>query len=222
MRKLFVIMTMAAFTLLSYAQVTNTVSQSAAALEKAKEAVKERASKDAKKQAKSMTKEGWKVTPGKLPLEKQFDRSFQLEYVMDEEGQNVYVTGEGMSVAQTYDVARKQADFMAKGSIAGQIQTRYTSLAEGKFANEQLSQAQANSVSRFLEDNRLLVEENLGKVTPMVECYRETKDGNVEVLVRYAYNPYTTSMLNAIKSNLLKSLEDDPETAKIVEKVFEL
>ena len=94
-------------------------------------------------------------------------------------------------------------------------------MAEGKFANEQLSQTQANSVSRFLDDNRQLVEENLGKVTPMVECYRENKDGNVEVLVRYAYNPYTTSMLNAIKSNLLKSLENDPETAKAVEKVFE-
>ena len=51
----------------------------------AKSVLKEKASKDARKEAKKMEKEGWKVSPGALPLEKQLDRAYMYALDIDED-----------------------------------------------------------------------------------------------------------------------------------------
>ena len=41
-------------------------------------------SKATKKEAKRLAKEGWVVSPGALPLEKQLQRSYEMEYQYDD------------------------------------------------------------------------------------------------------------------------------------------
>ena len=64
-----------------------------------KAALKEKASKDAKKEAKRLQKEGWTVSPGGLPLEKQVDRLYMFLEDYDDDMEPVYVDGEGRSIA---------------------------------------------------------------------------------------------------------------------------
>lgn len=80
--------------------------QSALAQENRKELVKmtsseinRKATKAARSEAKSLKKEGWKVTPGALPLDRQLDRSYMMQYEFDEVTlMPKYVMGEAMSV----------------------------------------------------------------------------------------------------------------------------
>ena len=88
--------------------------QSALAQENRKELVKmtsseinRKATKAARSEAKSLKKEGWKVTPGALPLDRQLDRSYMMQYEFDEVTlMPKYVMGEAMSVGATYDEPR--------------------------------------------------------------------------------------------------------------------
>lgn len=222
MRKSIVFLITVAFAAVSVAQVTLDLSgqgESIAAM--TKEAVREKASKIARRDAKSMTKDGWKVAPGQLPLEKQLDRSYEMQYLLDDEMQPLYLTGDAMSVAETYDVAKMQADDMAKSQIAGKITSHYTSLIERKMSNDQISQSEAKSVSRIVSDSRSIVEGCLVNVLPVVECYRTQKNGNIEVRVMYACNPNSESMLKSVRQNVMEALKDNPETARIVEQAFD-
>lgn len=60
--------------------------------------LKIKASKDAKKQAKTYKKEGWEVAPGGLPIERQLDRCYLLEYDVNiETGESKFVFGEDIA-----------------------------------------------------------------------------------------------------------------------------
>ena len=86
---------LAVLALLSFSM--NTMAQNAmqAKLKETKAALKEKASKDAKDEAKRMKKEGWTVSPGALPLEKQIDRYYAYIEQTDDELNPLYYTGEG-------------------------------------------------------------------------------------------------------------------------------
>lgn len=53
-------------------------------LKASKSELNEKASKAAKKEAKKLQKEGWQTAPGALPLEKQLDKSYAMQYQYDE------------------------------------------------------------------------------------------------------------------------------------------
>lgn len=61
---------------------------------------KENVSKDAKKEAKRLKKEGWTVSPGGLPLEKQVDRLYMYLEQYDDELNPLYFDGEGRATAE--------------------------------------------------------------------------------------------------------------------------
>ena len=71
----------------------------------AKSELNDRASKAAKKAAKTYGKEGWLVAPGHLPMEKQLDRSYQMQYEFDDMGYPKYIMSEAMSIGENYDAA---------------------------------------------------------------------------------------------------------------------
>lgn len=72
----------------------------------AKSELKEKASKEARKEAKGLEKEGWTIFPGDLPLAKQLDRSYAMEYeyVQNAAGSIVpkYLVGRGMATGENY------------------------------------------------------------------------------------------------------------------------
>lgn len=151
---------------------------------KTKTELKEKASKTAKKEAKRMKKEGWKVTAGALPLEKQLDRSYIYELDLDDEMNPLYIIGQGRSIGGSYDAAHIQAMELARIEIAGKIGSEATGLIDNLVGTKQLDNEEAESMVTTMEEWKTIVSQKLGRVTIAVDCFRELSDKNKEVQIR--------------------------------------
>lgn len=169
------------------------------------DAVERKAPKIARKTAKEFKKAGWLITPGSLPLEKQFERSYGMRYEMDNEYYPKYMMAEAMSIGQTFDAAKMQALELSKQNLAGQIQTEVTALIENTVANEQLSKEEAASIAETVMASKNLISQSIGRVVPVVEAYRPLKNGNKEVYVSIAYN--NKAAWEGAKKAIVKELE---------------
>lgn len=164
-----------------------------------------KATKAARKEAKKLSKQGWQATPGALPLEKQLDRSYLMQYEYDESGYPKYLMGEAMSIGENYDAAKMQAIELAKQNLAGQIQTEVTALIENTVGNQQLTAEEATSITQTIAASKNIISQKIGRVVPVVEVYRATSNQNKEVLVRIAYN--SAMAKEAAKSVIRDELE---------------
>ena len=111
MKRLFA-MVMAALMVcsFSYAQTTKeTIKERKAIARLSSSELNKKASKVARKEAKKLTREGWKVAPGQLPLEKQLDKAYGMYYEYEESGLPKYIIGDAMSSGAMYDAAKMQA-----------------------------------------------------------------------------------------------------------------
>lgn len=169
-----------------------------------KKELNEKASKSARKEAKRLTKEGWKTAPGALPLDKQLDKSYIMQYQYDADGFPQFIMAEAMSTGGNYDAAKMQALELAKQNLAGQIQTEVTALIENTVANEQMDQNEAASITRSVMASKNLISQSIGRVVPVVETYRVVNGKNREVLIRIAYSQAMakTAAKNAVKKEL--------------------
>lgn len=172
-----------------------------------KDELDEKATKAASKEAKSLKKQGWMAAPGALPIEKQLDRSYRMQSEYDEEMFPMYIQGEGISTGQNYDAAKMQAMEMARQQLAGQIQTEMTALIESNVSNNQLEAGEAASVSKTIMAAKALISKSLGRTIPIMEVYRDLKNGNKEVLVRVAYSSKTAKA--AVKKAVQEDLEKE-------------
>lgn len=145
-------------------------------------------SKATKKEAKRLAKEGWVVSPGALPLEKQLQRSYEMEYQYDDLGFPKYIMANAQSIAENYDAAKTAATSLAITNLAGQIQTEVAALIENTVANQQLTAEDAVSISETVMSSKNLISQSIGRTIVVVECYRVLKNKNSEVMVRIAYN----------------------------------
>ena len=156
---------------------------------------------------KTLKKQGWLAAPGALPLEKQLDRSYLMQNEFDEDLFPMYLHGEGISTAQNYDAAKMQAMELARQQLAGQIQTEVTALLESNVSNNQLEAGEAASVTKTIMSAKALISKSLGRTIPIVEVYRNLKNGNKEVLVRIAYSSKTAKA--AVKKAVQQELEKE-------------
>lgn len=170
-----------------------------------KSELNEKASKAARKEAKNLNKQGWKAAPGALPIEKQLDKSYMMQYQYDDDGFPKYIMAEAMSTGGNYDAAKMQALELAKQNLAGQIQTEITALVENTVANEQMDQNEAASVTRSVMASKNLISQSIGRVIPVVETYRVVNGKNREVLLRIAYSQEMAK--KAVKRAVKKDLE---------------
>lgn len=149
-----------------------------------KAALKEKASKDAKKEAKRLQKEGWTVSPGGLPLEKQVDRLYMFLEDYDDDLEPVYVDGEGRSIAENFAAAQIQATELARMNIASKISSEATGIVDNMVANKMLADDQAASITTTLVENKSIFSQKLGRVQTPLTVTRELKNKNKEVMVR--------------------------------------
>ena len=154
----------------------------------AKAELKQKVDKSVKKEAKRLAKEGWQVKPGELPMEKQLERAYLMQYEYDDDLFPKYIMGEASSVGENYDAAKTAALSLAITNLAGQIQTEVTALVENTVANRQLSPEEAASISETVMASKNLISQSIGRTIPVMECYRINSKKNNEVLVRIAYN----------------------------------
>lgn len=171
--------------------------------------ISDKSSKAAKKEAKKFIKDGWEITPGSLPLEKQFDRAYSIEYEIDDEGYQKFIIGEAMSIGENYDAAKMQALELAKQAIAGKIESEVVALIENSVANKQLAKEQAASLTKSVSEGTTLISKKIGRTISLVECYRTKSNMNKEVLVRIAYN--ADRIKAAAKDVIIEGLEEDSE-----------
>lgn len=177
-----------------------------AILKSSKSELNYKASKAARKEAKKLKKEGWTTTPGALPLDKQLDKSYLMQYEYGSDMYPKYIMGEAMSVGGNYDAAKMQALELAKQNLAGQIQTEVTALIENTVANKQLNEGDAASITQSILASKNLISQSIGRTIPVVEAYRTLSNKNKEVLVRIAYNSDMAKKVakEAVKKDLEK------------------
>lgn len=213
MRKviLFIAVCLLSGTTASYAQLSDEQKKERKEVVMASKAqLNERASKTARDEAKRLKKEGWQAAPGALPVEKQLDKSYLMQYEYDDEMYPKYIMGEGMSIGGNYDGAKMQALELAKQNLAGQIQTEVTALIENTVANEQMSAEDAATATRSISAGKNLISQSIGRTMVVVELYRTLQNKNKEVMVRIAYNGDMAKKLakDAIRKQLAKEGED--------------
>lgn len=157
-------------------------------VKQSKKELNAKVSRATKKEARRLQKDGWLVAPGALPLEKQLEKSYTMQYEYDESGYPLYIMAEAMSIGENYDGAKAQALELAKQNLAGQIQTEVTALIESTVANKQLAAEDAATIVETVSASKNLISQSLGRVLPVMEVYRTKANKNKEVLVRLAYN----------------------------------
>lgn len=173
------------------------------------EALNKKASKAARNEAKEMKKKGWETAPGALPIEKQLDKCYLLQYQTDAEGYPEYIMAEGMSVGANYDAAKMQATEIAKQNIAGLIQSNIAAMTKTTIGNDQLGGYDAESVTRTESASINSIKAALGRVIVVTEVYRMVGNGRREVLVRIAYPQKQVDQIT--RSSIKKGLEEGGE-----------
>lgn len=175
-----------------------------------KKELSKKVSSATKKEVKRLKKEGWVVTPGALPLEKQLERSYMSEYEFDTNLYPKNIIATAQSVGENYDAAKTAATSLAITNLAGQIQTEVTALIENTVANRQLAAQEAASIVESVLASKNVISQSIGRTIVLVECYRDLPNNNKEVMVRLAYNGDQAKFVakNAIKEDLEKKGKD--------------
>ena len=175
----------------------------------AKKELEAKVDKTTKKEAKRLKKEGWIVTPGALPLEKQLQRSYEMEYEYEQDLFPKYIMANAQTIAEHYDAAKMTATELAKINLAGQIQTEVAALIESTVANKQMKADEAASISATVMAAKNAITQSIGRTMVVVECYRILPNGNREVMVRLAYGGKMAK--EAVKQAVREDLEKKGE-----------
>lgn len=153
----------------------------------AKKEMKRKAYKKARKEARRFRRKGWYVAPGALPMDKQIEKSWELQYKNDDKGYPLYIVSTGNSVAETQSAAKLQATELAKLELAGLVQSNIAALIENSIANNQLNNEEAASVTKTVAASKNIIAQEIGRVIFLFEIYKKV-DKNVEASVRVGYN----------------------------------
>lgn len=170
--------------------------------------IKKKAAKQARKEAKRFQRKKWFVAPGALPMDKQIQKSWELQYMEDENGYPLYIVATGNSVAETQSAAKLQAMELAKLELAGLVQTNVAALIENSIANSQLNNEEAASVTKTVAASKNIIAQEIGRVITMFEIYKKINK-NVEASVRIGYN--TEIAMETAKKAIRKKLEEETE-----------
>ena len=168
-------------------------------------------SKDARKQEKDLIKEGWKVPAGGKTIAKQITEVQLLreELMADEAGNSVkrYIIRTAQSVAGTFDAGVSAASGSARAALAASLETKLVAAMETKIDNQQTSAITANTVEKFHERAKSIVEACLTNTNTVLTIYQVTKDGMYNVQVQIAFDKKELSA--RLKRNIQKELEQE-------------
>lgn len=181
------------------------------------------AQKNIKKRVKALKKEGWGTLPTVvLDMQTQLEKGYNKAMEEDEEGIPKWIVADAIVYGQTYGAAVTDARNLARGFIAGDIQADFTSLIEGKVANQQLSMNEAASLQKTVSASKTLIEQKLTSPLRFTEFIRydkgkKWKSDAIDVSFTYGYNRELARKmaLEIIKNELKKEsseLGDEVQT----------
>lgn len=170
-----------------------------------KKDIHQKAMKEARKEAKTLKKEGFKVAPGQLPMDKQIESTWVKRYETDDQGNKKWFVTDARALGETHSAAKMQAYEVAKVNLAGQIGTEVAGLIETNLANAQLSTQDAASVTETVATFKSIFGSKLGRTSTFFEADRP--DGkNIEVFVTIGYN--YADAVNMAKDIIRKGLKE--------------
>lgn len=175
-----------------------------------KKDLKSKVEKDCRKTAKSLLKEGWKIMPGKLPLERQIQDSRYAELDQDKNGERLYITATHQAVGGNYSAAKKIADDRAHMELAANISSTLSEMVKGKLSNTNYGENDIELIDEFISSNKNLVSVRLQSIFPVLEIYREKDNGAYEVRVMVKVNAADAlkAAKHAYREELYKKSED--------------
>lgn len=148
-----------------------------------KKELKAKADKDSRKTAKQLKKEGWKVQPGKMPIEKQVQAAKYAELDVNEKGEKRFFIGTHQATGGNYSAAKQIADNRARLELAQNISTDIKQKIQEQLANTDYGDGDLVVIDEFVSANTSLISAQLSGVTPVLEIYREGKNNQYEVQV---------------------------------------
>lgn len=172
---------------------------------KIKKDIKSKAIKQARKEAKKLKKDGFKVAPGQLPMDKQIENTWIKRYEVDDKGNKKWFVADARSVGETHSAAKLQAYEVAKVNLAGQIGTEVAGLIETNIANAQLNAEDAASVTETVATFKSIVGSKMGRTTTLFEADK-TIGKNTEVFVTMSYS--YADAINMAKEIIKKEMKD--------------
>ena len=175
-----------------------------------RKAVYQKSEKMALKEAKKLEKEGWK-TMG-LPLAKQLDETWVKMYDREPNGYPRYIWAQEMATANTFAVAQSQADNVAKLRIASQISSSIAALTDVALANQEISAKEAASITKTVENAKVIVSQKLGRTFKTMEIYQELSNGNYRVRVTMLYD--MKAAVAIAREVMLEELKKDSDMNK--------
>lgn len=173
-------------------------------------AVYQKSEKMALKEAKKLEKEGWK-TMG-LPIAKQLDETWLKMYDRDASGYPRYIWAQEMATANSFAAAQSQADNVAKLRIASQVSSSVAALTDIALANQEISATEAASITKTLENAKVIVSQKLGRVFKTMEIYQELRNGNYRVRTTVFYD--MKAAISIAREVMLDELKKDSDVNK--------
>lgn len=167
-----------------YKQQKQEQKEQARAMKQQQEDLYKKSPKMARKTAKAWAKDGWMSM--NLPIEKQLERTWERECLYDEEGYPKYVSVTTEARGTNFSAAQMQAENVAKIRIASNIAASVASLADIALANNETTPELAASLSKALENTKIIVAQKIGKVFTGTSVYRKDAKGiEVRTIVLY-------------------------------------
>ncbi len=195
MKKLMVLITLFLASTLSFSVMAQKDAKAS------KKELQKKSIKMARKAARKLKRKGYYVAPGALPLDKQLERAYIKQYMEDENGYPKYIVASGNGVAGTQTAARIQAMETAKLELAGTITTNVAALMQSDIANQQLTREDAASITKIVAASKNIIAQELGRVIPLSEIYKNVGKENIQCDVQLAYD---SKMANEVAKKVIK------------------
>ncbi|NOY50916.1 MAG: hypothetical protein GXO88_10195 [Chlorobi bacterium] len=168
-----------------------------------KKDIHSKAMREARKEARKLKKEGFKVAPGQMPMDKQIENTWIKRYETDDKGNKKWFVADARAVGETHTAAKLQAYEVAKVNLAGQIGTEVAGLVETNIANAQLNAEEAASITETVATFKSIVGSKMGRTSTFFEADKAMgKNTEIYVTVGYSYDAAVEMAKEIIKKGL--------------------
>lgn len=170
-----------------------------------KKELRARAERDCIKTAKALVKEGWKVMPGKMPLDRQIQDARFAELDTDDTDSPMYFVGTHTAIGGNYSAAKQICDARAYAEIAQQVSTDVAKQVKDQLASRNLGDGDLELVDETLSAAKTTITAKIPGAKPVLEIFRDLNGSKCEVRVVVTVN-YKAAM-KAAKAALYTELK---------------
>lgn len=132
--------------------------------------------------AEILVKAGWKPSVNMPPIERQLNNAYLRENRMSD-GEPQFIMGSSRRRGLNYQTAHSEAMAAAKKEVVNKMESNVSSEFKNITISKGTNTSQHNSMN-----TRVSSMQRLRKIEPVIDIFRELKDGEVEVEIRIAYD----------------------------------